>query len=441
MENNETMAVVPFKTDEFVSIINTAPSILKQNEGYRDAIVKEGNRLIGLAETNGMSDELDELMQERQSRIRNRFKECNEARKPITQLLGEISKRFTSLEADIDPASKTNVFFRIQQKRNIWATTKMEEQKAKEAETLKKMAKEKEAISIREQINSAIGELISEIVLTAKAAANNLFESLDLSEETKWEKQIKAIEDNVAPHIFTSYVPPVFFNLHTSEEVSEIIAEEKTQDKFELLQKTFKAELKAYKTELLDKLPSKLAELKEIEEAKQKAAREAAERQEAIEKAKLEDAEKAKRLQAEADEAQRIADSEQAERERIAEERREDEAERLQKEADAKAELAREEAAIQSASQIAEATITHQADLFTEAPKVKESYEIIINNKAAYSLIFQFWFEKEGKSLTPDKIEKKSIAQMKKFCEDYATKNDEKITSPLISYKEIYKAK
>ena len=405
MYQEENMAVVPFKTEEFAKIINTAPEILKQNEGYRDAIVKEGNRLIGLAETNGMSDELDELMQERQGRIRNRYKECNEARKPITQLLGEISKRFTSLEADIDPASKSNVFFRIQQKRNAWATLKMEEQKAKEAETLKKMAKEKEAISIREQVNSAIGELISEIVLTAKEAAYNLFESLDLSTQEKWEKQIKAIEDNVAPHIFTSYVPPVFFNLHSKDEVIEMISQEKTQDKFELLQKTFKTELKAYKAELIDKLPSKLAELKEIE---------AAELNDAVEFARLQ---------------------------RESEERKQAEAEFLQKQAEEKSEKAREDAAVQSASQIAEATITHQADLFTEAPKVKESYEIIINNKAAYSLIFQFWFEKEGKSLTPDKIEKKSIAQMKKFCEDYATKNDEKITSPLISYKEIYKAK
>lgn len=405
MYQEENMAVVPFKTEEFAKIINTAPEILKQNEGYRDAIVKEGNRLIGLAETNGMSDELDELMQERQGRIRNRYKECNEARKPITQLLGEISKRFTSLEADIDPASKSNVFFRIQQKRNAWATLKMEEQKAKEAETLKKMAKEKEAISIREQINSAIGELISEIILTAKEAAYNLFESLDLSTQEKWEKQIKAIEDNVAPHIFTSYVPPVFFNLHSKDEVSEMISQEKTQDKFDLLQKTFKTELKAYKTELINKLPSKLAELKEIE---------AAELNDAVEFARLQ---------------------------RESEERKQAESEFLQKQAEEKSEQARQNAAVQSASQIAEATITHQADLFTEAPKVKESYEIIINNKAAYSLIFQFWFEKEGKSLTPDKIEKKSIAQMKKFCEDYATKNDEKITSPLISYKEIYKAK
>lgn len=403
-ENNE--AVVPFKTDEFVNIINTAPAVLVSNQIMRDTIVKYSKDLVAKAQLNGMSDDLDSLMQQVQEKIRLRYKEMNEARKPITQLLTEVSKRFTTLEADIDPASKTNIFFQIQSKRNEWATKKIEEQRKKEAEAQAKINKEKEAISIREQVNSAIGELISEIIVTGKTAANNLFESLDLTTEKTWEKQIKGIEENVAPHIYTGYIPPVFnVKHHSKEEVEAIIFEEKNQEKFDLLQSTYKAELKAYKAELLDKLPSKLAELKEIADAK------------------LKNAEEAERLQKEADE------------------RKKAEEERLQKEADVKAEQARQDAAVQSASQIAEATITHQADLFTEAPKVKESYEIVINNKAAYSLIFQFWFEKEGKSLTADKIEKKSIAQMKKFCEDYASKNDEKINSPLISYKEIFKAK
>lgn len=403
-ENNE--AVVPFKTEEFVKIINSAPAVLSSNQEMRDTIVKYSKDLVSKAQSNGMSDDLDLLMQKTQEKIRLRFKEMNEARKPITQLLGEVSKRFTTLESDIDPASKTNIFFQIQSKRNEWATKKMEEQKKKEAEAAAKIAKDKEAISIREQVNSAIGELISEVVLTGKSAAYTIFENLDLSTETTWEKQIKAIEENIAPHIYTDYIPPVFnLNHHTPSETIAIINEEKTQEKFELLQTTYKTELRAYKAELIDRLPSKLAELKEIEQAK------------------ISNAAEAQRLQAEADK------------------RKKDEEARMQAEADEKAEKAREDAAVQSASQIAEATITHQADLFTEAPKVKESYEIIINNKAAYSLIFQFWFEKEGKSLTPEKIEKKSIAQMKKFCEDFATKNDEKINSPLISYKEIYKAK
>jgi len=38
-------------------------------------------------------------------------------------------------------------------------------------------------------------------------------------------------------------------------------------------------------------------------------------------------------------------------------------------------------------------------------------------------------------------VEKKTIGQMKAFCEAYAIKNDEKIVSALLAYKEIYKAK
>lgn len=52
-----------------------------------------------------------------------------------------------------------------------------------------------------------------------------------------------------------------------------------------------------------------------------------------------------------------------------------------------------------------------------------------------------FWFEREGKNLPNEKIEKKSIAQMKKFCEDIANKDGEIITSNFITYKEVVTAK
>lgn len=441
MENTESTALVPFKTEEFVAIINSAPQILATNEGFRDAIVKEGNRLLGIADTNGMSDDLDTLMAERQGRIRNRFKECNEARKPITQLLSEISKRFTSIESDIDPASKTNVFFQIQQKRNAWATKKMKEQKEKERIAQAKILKDKEAISIVEQSNIALGSFATNLIKESKEDAYKVFESLNM-ENVKWTENINNIPDKITVDVFPIYIPTsIIATYHTAEEKQAIFNNQKTPELLQILIDNFNSEMKTYKKELLDKLPSKMQELEEIAEAKRKADEEAAERQKAIEAAKLRDAEEAERLQAKADEAKRISDAEEAERLKAIEERKSEEAARLQDEANIANEESRVNAAVESASQMAEAAVSAQADLFNEAPKVKEAYEIVITNKAGYSLIFQFWFEKEGKTLTADKIEKKSIGQMKKFCEDYAIKNDEKINSPLLSYKEIYKAK
>ena len=82
-----------------------------------------------------------------------------------------------------------------------------------------------------------------------------------------------------------------------------------------------------------------------------------------------------------------------------------------------------------------------QADLFTEAPKVKEGYDIKVLNPAGYLQLISFWFENEGKNLTNDKIESMSITRIKAFCEKYAVKNDVTIESKLLVYEPVYKAK
>jgi len=76
-----------------------------------------------------------------------------------------------------------------------------------------------------------------------------------------------------------------------------------------------------------------------------------------------------------------------------------------------------------------------------ETPNVKEGYLITLKSTAGYLLLVQFWFEKEGKSLSADKFEKFTFDRVKRFCEAYAAKNEELIQSPLLSYEPIYKAK
>ena len=185
-------------------------------------------------------------------------------------------------------------------------------------------------------------------------------------------------------------------------EVNGIIEEKKTESLFADLNDVCSIELMEYRKELIEKVPSKVRELEAIAAA---------------------GAEEAARLQKEA-----------AERKAV-------EAARLQAESDRKAKEAAQNAEIEAAGKTLEATINTQATLFTEAPKTKDGYLIEVVHRAGYGLLFQFWFEKEGNGLSVDKIEKKTIGQMKLFAENWAVKNDEKITSPLLKYHETYKAK
>lgn len=146
--------------------------------------------------------------------------------------------------------------------------------------------------------------------------------------------------------------------------------------------------------------------------------------------------ERVNREKAEAERKRQEAERAEAERKR-----QEAEAEKLRIESEIKQKDAQAEAFVTAAGQSASAYVDTQAMLFEEAPKVKEGYSIKVLNPAAYLLIIQFWFEKEGRNLPMDKIEGKSIAQMKAFCEKHAVKTEELIVSPLLKYEPIYKAK
>ena len=153
---------------------------------------------------------------------------------------------------------------------------------------------------------------------------------------------------------------------------------------------------------MIDKLPSKKQELIEISRAGE---------------------EEKKRLEAEA------------------QKRKDEEAKKIIADQEAARKEAEAKASVTASSEAATAIVTAQATMTFDAPKVKESYKIEVTNNAAFLIIAQFWFEKEGKTLSQEKIERKTFAQMKSFCEDYATKNDEKINSPFINYVETIKAK
>ena len=71
----------------------------------------------------------------------------------------------------------------------------------------------------------------------------------------------------------------------------------------------------------------------------------------------------------------------------------------------------------------------------------RTGYEIKISGALGYMPIMNFWFEKEGKNCPFDALEKVNVGRMKKFCEVYAHKNDEKIESPYLKYEEVYAQK
>lgn len=400
--NNNTTEIARIDTEQLTEIVNKAPGILKQNERSHDKALEYGKNLVEQAQESGMNDNLDELMSQFQGRVRLTLKTMNERRKPFTQITDHVKKFFTGLESDLNSQNKASIYVQIQEMRNDYATKKIEEQRRREREAQEKIKRENERIEIKKKAGIGLSELYGYHLLAAKNNLTDLFESFTLKDIMKGKEKINAFSDDFTEADFARLDVGVKSWVLPEDEINMIIASVKSEAIFKDMQADFKRGITALKRDLIDKLPSKKAELEEMEKANE---------------------EEKKRMQ------------EEAEARRIAEQRKANEAAELrQREAE-------EKANVEAMGESMSSNVDAQADLFQEKPKVKEAYEIIVKNPAAYALIFQFWFDKEGSKLPVSKLEKYTISRMKKFCENYGLKHEEKIESKLIEYKEIFKAK
>lgn len=400
METTTALAPV-IDTVALVTIIDQAPAILMENVSSHDKAIQAGEKYLAIIEQGGMNDQLDTILAGYLDKIRTTHKTMNERRKPFTQIVSEVAKRFTSLEGDLDPAGKTNIFFKIQTVRNEFASAKIAEQQKREREAREKLEKEKEKISIESFAENSLRQAVASYTANFKAKMNDIFESLTIQNVDHGAEQFAGIEQ-INPVLLPMPQTPSYIYTQPEEVASILVEGRNNETLIAELKDQYKKEVVALRAELIDKLSSKKAELQAIA---------------------LAGKEEAERLQLEADKRKKEAEQ------------------KLAQETADKAKQATEDALAKEQAAQLDATVNTQAELFQEAPKVKEGCEIIVNNIMAWQLIFAFWWEREGKTLPVEKIEKKTMLQMKSFCESFYIKTGEEIKTQLLEYKIIYKAK
>lgn len=379
---------------KFQEISSTAPQILEENKLRVSKAIHAGQLLLQKAAA-GMSDELDAEMNKYQVKAKKTYDLIVKNRKPITQLFDQIKKEFTKAEAELDPRRTESIYSKIQNIRNAFAQKKLEEQRRREEERVRKQAIEKEKAEVRTQIEIALENYFSDYLSKCVNHLYDIFNQSTLENIEKCEKQIKEFCD-VYPHEHFDQFRVRVTTIYLTKDDKVALRLQVMENKYEDFKSRFAEKIKEVKADLISKIPARKAELEQIAKA---------------------NAEEAARLKAEQ------------------EKRRKEEAERLARERKEAEEKAKAEA--EAKKKAAEMQALFDAET---AEKVSRSgYEIIVKHPAGYGLIFQFWFENEGKNLPIDKIERKSLKQMKSFCEKYAHKNDETIQSPYLEYKEIVK--
>ncbi|MDR1343894.1 MAG: hypothetical protein LBJ39_00940 [Tannerellaceae bacterium] len=444
LANTETSLT---KTDGFNAVIVSAPAILNENKMSYQKALKRGEELIVLAGVV-MDDTLDGQLSTYIQRVKTTIKTMKENREPFTQAMTAVTKEFTGLESGLKiPIDKCQAL------RDAYATKKMEERREQERLAALKLAKDQELIEAEKEYRIRYSEEVANYTLTRKAKELLWLNSLSLEDAKEMGRvAISLIGSGVVQADFCFAIKPFAYRYATREEFEEKFTLEERQKLIAEAFNEFEKDIKLFKQELLDTLPSKIRQLEEAariaaeaakrqaeEEAIRIAAHAAAALANAEEKARIEA--EMKRRAEEAEVARIAAEAEAAKRKAEEEGRRKEETARIAAEAEAAKRKAEEEAAMKAAERKAVSFVDTQASFFDKAPKVKEGYQIVIKDVSAYILLTQFWFENEGRTLPANKFEGMTFGRIRAFCEKYAAKNEEFIESKFLEYKPVYKAK
>ena len=382
-------------------IVSIAPKSMQDNIMSCQRCMEAGESLLKAIQENGMTDELDREAAAFIEKSRKTVRVMNERRSPVTKLFDEIRTRFTAMENSIDPGKSDTIPYKLQQLRNQYAAKRREEEERRRREELARQqaeaARARLKLNVEEDFKGQFQSLLNEKVNTLTELDNGItLETYDRVYE-----QVKSCPAELPPEWFNGLRSAVRRPLNVSADEMR----RRESDVKEALGKQFKeqyaAEIQDNKDYILDRMPSKIANLERIAKA---------------------DAEEAARMKAEIEERQhKEAAAQEEERKRKEEEERK------------KSEAARQQVEMGS-------LFNAQAAVQSYQPKMKVSKKIELLNPEGILPIFSMWWRMEGCNLSVEELSKMFRKQIT-FCEKVADKDGEFIKDESVSYIDEIKAK
>ena len=400
METNNTPAIV--RPENIQAIVQAAPQSYSDNRNSRDRCIGFGRALLEAVRAQGMDDGLDGQAAAFIDKARRTLKAMNERRSPLTKLLDEVRTAFTTMENEVDPSKPGTVAYDLQQLRNQYAARKRaEEERRLRQEMARRQAEEaarKFRLDVEDDFKRQFQQLVDDALNRITQADNGL--SLENYEETL--ARLKSSKEYVAKGLPAGWLE----QLHTYAKIPAGIKAAETEAEVKnMLAKQFTeqyiAEVGDALDYILDRLPSKRANLEKIAQA---------------------NAEEAARIKAEMEARSR------AEAERMEKERAEREAGEKRK-----AELERKAAEMAS-------LFDSQAAASAYQPKTKVTKKINLLNPEGVLSVLSLWWSKEGCTLGVEELSrmfKKQIA----FCEKLAGKEGILVQDESVEYVDEVKAK
>jgi hypothetical protein len=435
-----------------MELIQKTPAAINRHRASVAAATKATSELINKIGANGnrLDESLDSETQAMIIRVKDAVKKRKEEREPITQIFDYVKKQFTASERDLEA-----LIAPLQVYRDDYAKWLHEESERKKKEAEQKAAIANAKADLKAWIQQTISSLLNDYLFAKKQQWTNSFNATTL--ENYHEKAAKL--PNVS-HSFnrTKLGEILQYNitkpaLLDEVAVTEVKAAAHTEYDFDKWIAAHDLEMLELKTSLIDRLPSKKAELDAAAkaEADRKAAEEAAAKAEAERQADIAKANAADKVrleqeaaEARAKESERVAAA-KAEADKAAAEKAEREKAEADRLAFEKAEAdrkAKEEAERNAAAAKAQNLFDQAIEATPDAPAVetRNGFEIKVLHHAGWAEIFQLWYNNEGVKMPIDDLGKKSLNQMKTWAEGHAKKTGEKISGKYISYEASVKA-
>lgn len=389
------------KVEEFNNIMRSAPAVLQRNQTSVSACNQAGQALLDTIEAAGgiNTDELDTAVAEYLAKTKITVDNMNKRRKALTQLLSNVSKSFTTLEAAIDVKSSVTIPYRLQQARNKYAAKKLEEQRRREEEARRAQMVENEKAQYRSDISLLLERTYGDYVSRHISYLNGVMNRATLSTYDESVRLIKEASTDFSWSDFVKGVNDTFTTCHITAETRKSIKNEVASQKKVEFARRYAFEMDELRQSLIDRLPSLRKQLEE---------------QEALRRTNEAEA---KRME---EERQRKAREEAA---RLEEARK-----RQEEEARAKAEADKAAAEVQAAFDFGAANAVSPA-----TQKVKVKKKIKITNPQGFLQVYQMWFTREGINMSMEDLEKVH-KKMITFCEKIANKDGETIQSGFVKY-------
>ena len=387
--------------NQLQEVIVSGSEILQKSELRVSKALSVGEKLVMEIDSKGMDAEMDERANKFLVNCRNAKAEIEAERKPITAFFDQIRKQFTEIEGNLDPKKSDTYPAKLQAYRDGYVKKLREEEEAKKREAQAKLDKENEVINIKTSIESQLSEFVQAHVLERKQKLQSSFNAITLETFEAKQKALKSLVVGYDRAHFDSFSPNFGNRLLSRDEAVNILIDVMQSKDFNLISAVVVEDIQKFKSELIEKLPSLKTSLEEMAKA-------------GVEEQKRLSDEKAKR---EAD-----ADA------------------KMKADADAKAKADAEELERKKVAEQTNAMMDHTVKMDSVAPETRDGFKLNILNISGVAEVFTFWLQNEGINLSIEDIEKKSITQMKAFCEKVAHKNDNKIVSKNVNYEPVYKA-